>query len=93
MSRAGDAGEPGTEGQSGLPKQQPCAGCGEETAPGSIFFSDRRTVERPDGPPVHLCVLCDARLRSRGRRRQLTDDEVRILVQSAALLDIAWKRF
>ena len=26
-------------------------------------------------------------------RRQLTDDEVRILVQSAALLDIAWKRF
>jgi hypothetical protein len=93
MSRATGAGRPGTEVESGLPKRQPCAGCGEETAAGSIFFSDRRTVERPDGPPLHLCVLCDAHLRSRGRRRQLTDDEVRILVRSGALLDIAWKRF
>jgi hypothetical protein len=28
---------------------EPCAVCGEETAIGSAFFSDRHTVEKSDG--------------------------------------------
>jgi hypothetical protein len=37
---------------------EPCLGCGEETAPGSVFYSDRREIDRDDGMRVFLCSDC-----------------------------------
>jgi hypothetical protein len=44
--------------------KEPCIGCGEETAVGSVFFSDRYAVEHSDGTRTYLCTLCYARIRA-----------------------------
>jgi hypothetical protein len=43
------------------PHEEPCLACGEETAIGSVFFSDRHTVDNPDGTCTYLCSLCAER--------------------------------
>ena len=53
------------------PHEEPCVGCGEETAIGSVFFSDRKVVEDPDGRRAYLCSLCVARIRSAGHHESL----------------------
>ncbi|HJX67850.1 MAG TPA: hypothetical protein VJ258_03890 [Candidatus Limnocylindrales bacterium] len=53
------------------PHEEPCRSCGEETAVGSIFFSDRHTVEQPDGTRSYLCSICVARLRGSGHDEEL----------------------
>ena len=50
---------------------EPCLSCGEETAIGSIFFSDRHENEGPDGR-VYLCSECVARIRMAGHSENLT---------------------
>jgi DNA-directed RNA polymerase subunit RPC12/RpoP len=45
------------------PHQEPCLRCGEETAIGSVFFSDRREAELPDGTRGYLCSECVRELR------------------------------
>jgi hypothetical protein len=52
---------------------EPCLGCGEETAIGSVFFSDRKVIEDPDGTRAYLCSLCIGRIRSAGHHEELTD--------------------
>ena len=69
---------------------EPCAGCGEETAVGSVFFSDRHTIRHDDGRQTFLCTLCDARIRSSRRGRRLTDAEVRTIVENDTLAAFAW---
>jgi len=71
--------------------QEPCVSCGEETAAGSIFFSDRHTVELADSRRSYLCSLCDARIRASKRGTRLTDDEVRQLVQNGNAIATAWR--
>ena len=51
--------------------EEPCLSCGEETAIGSIFFSDRHENEGPDGR-VYLCSECVARIRMAGHSENLT---------------------
>jgi hypothetical protein len=70
--------------------KEPCIGCGEETAVGSIFYSDRHPIDQADGRRTHLCTLCDARIRSSGRGRRLTDDQVRSLIANGSMAFIAW---
>jgi hypothetical protein len=55
---------------------EPCAECGEETAVGSVFFSDRRRIDRADGTVAYLCSLCDARLAASHHKERLTDEEI-----------------
>lgn len=69
---------------------EPCFGCGEATAAGSIFFSDRHTVEHSDGPRTYLCTLCDARIRSQRKGKRLTDKEVRDFVENGSMGAISW---
>jgi hypothetical protein len=72
---------------------EPCVVCGEETAIGSVFFSDRHTVEKSDGTRTYLCGLCNARVRSAGKGKKgkpLTDEELRSLVENGSLAAIAW---
>ena len=51
--------------------EEPCLGCEEETAVGSVFFSDRKVVGDPDGPRAYLCSLCVARIRAAGHHESL----------------------
>jgi hypothetical protein len=69
---------------------EPCLGCGEETAVGSVFFSDRHTAEHSDGPRTYLCTLCDARIRSSRKGKRLTDEEVRDIVENGSMGAISW---
>lgn len=62
--------------------REPCQGSGEETAVGSVFFSDRRESEHPDGHRSDVCTLCDQRIAASRRGRQLTDDEARRLIET-----------
>jgi hypothetical protein len=71
---------------------EPCLGCGEETAVGSVFFSDRHTAEHSDGPRTYLCTLCDARIRSSRKGKRLTDAEVRDIVANGSMAAISWAR-
>ncbi|HEV8402808.1 MAG TPA: hypothetical protein VGQ31_07210 [Candidatus Limnocylindrales bacterium] len=70
--------------------KDPCAGCGEETASGSIFYSDRHLVERTDGQRSFLCSSCDSRIRATGKGRRLTDDEVRNTVENGSAAAYLW---
>ena len=55
------------------PHEEPCVGCGEETAIGSVFFSDRHVIGGPDEPRAFLCSACVARIRAAGHHGVLTD--------------------
>jgi hypothetical protein len=58
------------------PHVEPCLGCGEETAVGSIFYSDRRDAELPDGTRVYLCSECVKRIRATGHHEGLSDERM-----------------
>jgi hypothetical protein len=69
---------------------EPCVGCGEETASGTIFYSDRHQVERTDGTHSFLCSLCDSRIRAADDGRRLTDEEVRNTVENGSAAAYLW---
>jgi len=56
------------------PHEEPCLSCGEETAVGSVFFSDRSAAKLPDGTRGYLCSECVRRIRAAGHI-QVTGDE------------------
>lgn len=62
-----------------------CAGCCESTAVGTMLFSDRRTL--PDG--TRLCAICNSKAASH-HGRQLTDEEVRQLIDNGSMAGITW---
>ena len=56
------------------PHKEPCLSCGEETAAGSVFFSDRKAAELPDGTRGYLCSECVRRMREAGHVVEKTDE-------------------
>jgi hypothetical protein len=70
-------------------KKEPCAGCGEETATGSPFYSDRRVVRTPDGHPSFVCSLCAERAAIGRRRKRLTAEEIEQLTKNGSMAMIA----
>jgi hypothetical protein len=70
-------------------ERETCAGCGEDTAIGSVFYSDRRGVDLKPGTQAFLCALCDQRIASSRRGRRLTDDELRNAIQMGSITMIA----
>ena len=54
------------------PHEEPCVSCGEETAVGSIFYSDRNKAQLPDGTSGFLCSACVQRIRSKGHAVEQT---------------------
>ena len=70
--------------------KEPCLACGEETAVGSVFYSDRLAVTRDDTLSDYLCSLCNARVRSSRRGRRLTDEEIRSAVANGSAAALAW---
>jgi hypothetical protein len=56
------------------PKER-CAVCGDETAVGSVRFSDRVELAGPDGTTVRACGECAARVRAgKGGGRLIASD-------------------
>jgi hypothetical protein len=56
--------------------REPCASCGEETAVGSVHFTDRTTFPRDGQPDAYLCGLCFARMRAAGKPERLSEQDV-----------------
>lgn len=70
------------------PHQEPCLMCGEETAVGSVFFSDRHAAELPDGTAGFICSECVARVRARAHREGISDE--RLVEGSVITLAQGW---
>ena len=69
-------------------RSEPCASCAEETAVGSVLFSDRLKIH--ESPDVFVCVLCETRIRASGKPLQLTAKEVASLTRNASAMAITW---
>ncbi len=54
------------------PHDEPCLACGEETAVGSVFYSDRSPAVLPDGASGFLCSGCVERIRAKGHHVEET---------------------
>ena len=70
--------------------EEPCAGCGEETAVGSIFFSDRRSTSSGDGPRVYLCSECQAKAHHARKGEPLTDEDLRTIAKNGTVVGISF---
>ena len=68
--------------------KEPCEVCGEETAIGSVFYSDRRVVEH-DGKRTFLCTLCQQRVAAAHGGRRLSQEELENLVRGGSLAMIS----
>ena len=67
------------------PHEEPCRVCGEETAIGSVFFSDRREGKAPDGTKIYVCSECIRRLVPHDRQVDLNSpDGLNSLLGAAA---------
>jgi hypothetical protein len=64
---------------------EPCAACGDETAAGSAFFSDRLTIVRPDSGSGFLCSACDASARAANKPWRPSGDEVEKLARNGSM--------
>ncbi len=72
------------------PLQEPCASCGEETAVGSVFFSDRLKIPRDGHPDAFLCGLCFARIRASHKPEGMTAEDTAAFIRNASAADITW---
>ena len=70
--------------------QEPCATCGEETAVGSVFFSDRLKVPGHGGPDAFLCGLCVAQVHSAHKPQRMTDRDLAAFTRNASAAAINW---
>jgi hypothetical protein len=64
------------------PHDEPCVVCGEETAVGSVFFSDRREAQLPDGTRGFVCSECIRQIRAHGHHEGLREGR---LVEGSAI--------
>jgi len=55
------------------PHLEPCVACGEETAVGSVFYSDRHDARLPDGTPGYLCSEWVRHLRAKGSHKGFSE--------------------
>ena len=71
---------------------EPCEVCGEETAAGSVFFSDRRVVQHADGSTAFVCTLCDQQIAAAHHGQSLDDEQLRRLLDQGLGVGIFWGR-
>jgi hypothetical protein len=70
--------------------REPCASCGEESAVGSVFYSDRLVIDDETGHRTFLCNLCEERIRASRKGTRLTDDEVLSFIRNGTMTAMAW---
>lgn len=67
---------------------EPCLACGDETAVGSVLYSDRFPVDQPTGQRVYICGYCRDRIRDSKKGAPLTDQEFRDMANNAAMAGV-----
>jgi pyruvate/2-oxoacid:ferredoxin oxidoreductase beta subunit len=70
--------------------EEACMGCGQETAVGSIFFSDRREVQIANGTRVYLCSECQSKAHLARKGQPLTDDDLRTIAGNGAMIGVGF---
>ena len=65
---------------------EPCMSCGEPTAAGTYFFSDRHDVLLADGTKVFLCADCQAQAHRARIGEPLSDEDIRIIAGNGGLI-------
>ena len=88
--RPGTSSRGGAASTAASSSKEPCLACGEETAVGSVFFSDRLAVPLDAGATAFLCSLCGARVRSSRSGRRMTDEQVRNSVANGSAAGLMW---
>jgi hypothetical protein len=66
------------------PHVEPCLSCGEETAIGSIFYSDRFEGTSPDGRRFFVCSECRKRVHAQAGGVDMSDPDVYLSMVAAA---------
>ena len=67
---------------------EPCTQCLEETAAGSVFFSDRLVVTRTDGGRSFLCSDCYTRARAAKKGEPITDADLRVIADNGLMIGV-----
>ena len=70
--------------------KEPCAACGEETAAGSVFFSDRVRIPRHGRPDTYLCGMCHAEIRASGKHTGMTEEDLAAFTRNSSAAAITW---
>ena len=70
--------------------EEPCVGCGQETAAGSVFFSDRRDIDRSDGARVYLCSDCQSRAHRARKGEPLSDEDLQIIANNGMMIGVGF---
>jgi hypothetical protein len=70
--------------------KEPCAFCGEETAVGTVRFSDRLRITRADKPIVFVCGECDSEIRAAHKPEQWQSEDVDSFTRNASAAAITW---
>jgi hypothetical protein len=66
------------------PHEEPCLQCGEETAIGSVFYSDRREGTSPEGRRFFVCSECRIHIRAQAGGVDMSDPDVYMAILAAA---------
>ncbi len=64
---------------------EPCLRCGDETAPGSVRYSERHDIALEDGSRGHLCQECYSKARA-AKGGELTDADLRVIAKNGAVI-------
>jgi hypothetical protein len=67
---------------------EPCLSCGEPTAVGTYFFSDRRDVLLADGTKIFLCADCQSQAHRARKGEPLSDEDLRIIAGNGGLIGV-----
>ena len=67
------------------PNDQPCLHCGDETAPGSVRYSDRHDVPLEGGGRAYLCDECYATARA-AKGGELSDADLRVIAKNGVVV-------
>jgi hypothetical protein len=67
---------------------EPCISCGEPTAAGTYFFSDRRDVLLADGTKIFLCADCQSQTHRARKGEPLSDEDIRIIAGNGGLIGV-----
>jgi hypothetical protein len=65
---------------------EPCLNCHEETAAGSVFYSDRAEITRSDGTRVYLCSDCQATARAAKSGKPLTEADLQTIGDNGLMI-------
>jgi hypothetical protein len=63
-----------------------CRSCGEPTGAGSVLYSDRVAIVRPDGSRTFLCAECGARVRGAATGRPPTDQDLDTIADNGVMI-------